>query len=185
MISLLKNFILLVLELLLLAAVILLPVEEFFYKAKGDTETDEGLRKRLLSLAVRSLKTEDVPVGAVLLYNDSVVGVGYNTVMRDSVASGHAEINALTMALKKYGVKNFFKLNRDKLELLTTLEPCQMCKGAIVEYRIKKVKFMKGKDFSYWYKEKRWEILYQFKKRTIGYGEQQDSLFHLHPEYKE
>lgn len=182
MISLLKKITLLVILLGGLTALAFLPLEEFLYRLKRRADIQEPLKKELLQLGGRSLPA-DVPVGAILLYNDSIAGTGFNTVARDSVAYGHAEINALNMAIKKFGIERFFRLDRNKLELLTTLEPCQMCKGAIVEYRIKQVKFMKGKDLSYWFNEKRWEMLYQFKKNSFGDPSSQDSLFRLHKNY--
>jgi tRNA(Arg) A34 adenosine deaminase TadA len=182
--ALLKKITVLVISLGALIAIVFLPVEEFFYRIRIRTEVQEPLKKELLLLAGRSLP-EDVPVGALLLYNDSIVGTGFNTVSRDSVAYGHAEINAISAAIRKYGIERFFQLDRNKLELLTTLEPCQMCKGAIIEYRIKLVKFMKGKDFSYWFNENRWEMLYQFKKSSFGRSASQDSLFRLHKNYGE
>ena len=168
---------------ILLLCFILLPWSEFIYKPKSKAAINDSIKTRLITLAGRSLASEDVPVGAVLIYKDTIIGTGYNTVRKDSVAYGHAEINALNGALKKYGLTNFLKLDRNKLELITTLEPCEMCKGAIVEYRIKHVKFMKAKDLSYWFKENRWKLLYQFKKVQIEGEAQQDSLFHLHPHY--
>jgi len=160
-----------------------LPWSEFLYKTGNKKTLADSLSKRLLQLGGKSLLTRDVPVGAILVYKGVVIGTGYNTVFKDSVAYGHAEINALTMAIKKYGVKDFLKLDRNNLELLTTLEPCEMCKGAIVEYRIKLVKFMKSKDFRYWFEENRWRLLYEIKKTQVHGGDRQDSLLNLHPEY--
>jgi len=180
----LRKVIFFLLGVFFLMAFAFLPWQEFLYLRKGASEQARETKAQLLDLAVKSLQAGDVPVGALLFYNDTLVGSGYNTVVKDSVAYGHAEINALNMAIKKYGVTRFFKLDRNKLELITTLEPCQMCKGAIIEYRIKNVRFMKAKDFSYWFEENRWNLLYQLKKSPVEGAALQDSLFGLHSKFE-
>lgn len=171
--------------LILAAAVFFLfePVCDNFYKWKGTAKIEHELKNRLAQLAAQSLQSADVPVGAVLIYKNEIIGTGYNTVMRDSAAHGHAEINAISAAMKKTGPEVFHQLDRNELKLITTLEPCQMCKGAIIEYRIKHVAFMKAKDFAYGFRENRWQLLYQFKKQHVDGTGMQDSLLHLHPKY--
>lgn len=161
-----------------------IPLDEFFYKFKSRQSVENAIETKLADLAAQSLASKDVPVGAILIYKDKVIGTGYNTVKRDSVAYGHAEINAMNEAMKLFGPDNFYKLNRNELFLITTLEPCQMCKGALIEYRIKNVQFMKGKDFTYWFNENRWKIIYEVKKKQVNGAEIQDSLFRLYPTYE-
>ena len=55
----------------------------------------------LEKLGSTALESGDVPIGAVLLYDDTIIGNGYNTVLRDGNAGGHAEINAISDALTR------------------------------------------------------------------------------------
>lgn len=172
------------LALLILAILLAIyPWSYSLYKLRSTQALPSTIKKQLISSAALSLLHSDVPVGAVITYNDSIIGIGYNTVRKDTVAFGHAEINALTAALKKTGLDAFHALDRNKLCLYTTLEPCEMCKGAIVEYRIKHVRFMKAKDMVYWYRERNWEYLYEYHKTQIEGEVLQDSLLNLHPGY--
>lgn len=164
--------------------ILIYPWSYIFYKIKPTKSISKSFKTKLALLAHKSLKTNDVPVGAIILYNDSIIGTGYNTVLKDTVAFGHAEINAITGCLKKIGIEQFNKLDRNKLSLYTTLEPCEMCQGALIEYRIKRVYFMKEKSFNYWHKEHKWEYVYQYNKSQIEGKEIQDSLLELHPKYQ-
>ena len=159
------------------------PSSYIFYKLKKTKEVSPALKNQLIELGAKSLLNLDVPVGAIITYNDSIIGTGYNTVLKDSVAFGHAEINAMTMALKKLGFKKFNELDRNKLQLYTTLEPCEMCRGALIEYRIKKVHFMKPKSMHYWWKERNWELVYEYNKSQLSGENLQDSLLFKHPLY--
>mgnify|MGYP001415448793 CR=1 FL=1 len=78
----------------------------------------------------------EVPVGAVIVKNSEIIGMGFNTVIKDQSVSSHAEINAINDAGRV--LKNYRLLNCD---LYVTLEPCHMCAKAIVDARIKKVIF--------------------------------------------
>jgi len=159
------------------------PSSYFFYKLKKTKEISAEFKNQLIELGAKSLPSLDVPVGAIITYDDSIIGTGYNTVLKDSVAYGHAEINAITAALKKLGVKKFNGLERNKLRLYTTLEPCEMCRGALIEYRIKKIHFMKQKSMRYWWKERNWELVYEYNKSQIDGEYLQDSLLNKHPLY--
>jgi tRNA(Arg) A34 adenosine deaminase TadA len=159
------------------------PSSYLFYKLKPAKEVSLELKNQLIELGAKSLSSLDVPVGAIITYDDSILGTGYNTVLKDSVAYGHAEINAITAAIKKLGIKKFNGLDRNKLYLYTTLEPCEMCRGALIEYRIKKVHFMKQKSMRYWWKERNWELVYEYNKSQITGENLQDSLLLKHPLY--
>jgi len=159
------------------------PSSYIFYKLKKTKEVPYSIQHQLIELGGKSLASLDVPVGAIITFNDSILGTGYNNVLKDSVAFGHAEINAITMALKKLGMKKFNELDRNKLYLYTTLEPCEMCRGALIEYRIKKVNFMKSKSLRYWWKERNWELVYEYNKSQITGENLQDSLLLKHPLY--
>jgi tRNA(adenine34) deaminase len=73
----------------------------------------------------------EVPVGAIVVHENRIVGRGRNRVLRDSDPTAHAEIVALRQA--GLALKNY-RLNR--CTLYVTLEPCAMCAGAILHARI-------------------------------------------------
>ncbi len=91
--------------------------------------------------AKKSLNTDDVPVGAIVVCNDEIIGYGHNTKEKQKMVTRHAEINALEMACKK---KKDWYLN--DCEMYVTLEPCQMCLYAIAQARIKKVYYCTKKN---------------------------------------
>ncbi len=84
--------------------------------------------------AKKSIKTSDVPVGAVIVEKGQVIAKSHNTKEKKKIVTRHAEINAVEKACKKK--KNWYLNN---CELYVTLEPCKMCMGAIEQARIKKV----------------------------------------------
>ncbi|MBN1572913.1 MAG: nucleoside deaminase [Deltaproteobacteria bacterium] len=105
-----------------------------------------------LDEAREALKSGEVPVGAVVVYNGAVVGRGRNSVMCISWADGgggegvdmrggdptaHAEIVAIRDAVSRIGGKNNYRL--EGAELYVTIEPCIMCAGAIIQARLKKL----------------------------------------------
>jgi tRNA(adenine34) deaminase len=126
-----------------------------------------------------------MPISAILIYNFEILGRGYNTVLRDQNAGGHAIINSINDAIKEVGLTTFMNLSRDSIKIITTYEPCEMCKGAILEYKIKSVEFLKSKSLSYWLDEYYRELGYELSKRKLDGEELQDSLFRLHPAYQE
>lgn len=138
---------------------------------------------RLMQLAERSLETADVPVGALLLYKGDIIGEGYNTVLRNAQAGEHAEINAISGAIRNLGMEAFTKLERKSLMLATTFEPCLMCAGAFINYNIQNVFFMKEKDFSYTSTENALLVRYLLHRRQILSGNEQVALFEKHPAY--
>lgn len=92
----------------------------------------------LLQALQKSEKSQDIPVSSLILDDeDQIVGVGWNTRNEEYEISSHAEINALNKVTKK--IKS---LNLNGYTLLTTLEPCQMCYGAIKQSKIKKVEYL-------------------------------------------
>ena len=78
----------------------------------------------------------EVPVAAVVVLGDEIVGVGVNRRETDSDPTAHAEVVAIRDAAKKLG-----RWNLSDCELFVTLEPCVMCGGAIVYSRISRVVF--------------------------------------------
>ena len=94
----------------------------------------EEFMRKALKEAKKAAKHDEVPVGCVIVKDGEVVGHGYNRRMRDSTAISHAEMNAILKANRKL---EDWRL--DDCEMYVTNEPCQMCAGAIVQARIKKV----------------------------------------------
>ena len=86
--------------------------------------------------AVKAKSLNEVPVGAVVVRENQVIGRGHNSVIRNNSIAAHAEINAINKASKT--LNNYRLLNCD---LYITLEPCHMCAKAIVDARIKNVYF--------------------------------------------
>lgn len=91
-----------------------------------------------MSEAIRQAKKAyaigEVPIGCVIVYEDKIVGRGYNRRMTDKNTLSHAELNAIRKASRTLG-----DWRLDDCEMFVTLEPCQMCSGAIVQSRIRKV----------------------------------------------
>jgi tRNA(Arg) A34 adenosine deaminase TadA len=139
--------------------------------------------ERLLALAKQSLESLDVPIGALLIYQNEIIGEGYNTVLHTSDAGGHAEINAISDAIHRMGMVQFTALDRAFLFLVTTFEPCLMCTGAFINYNIKNVYFLKEKDTLYLTKEVMRVIRYYFRRGKMNYAGEQDALFEQHPRY--
>ena len=87
-----------------------------------------------LKEAKKSIKTDDVPVGAIIVEKGQIIAKAHNTREKQHQITGHAEINAINKASKK---KKTWHL--ENCEIYTTLEPCKMCLEAIKQARIKKV----------------------------------------------
>ena len=79
-------------------------------------------------------ENDEVPVGAVIVNNNEIIGYGFNSKERDCSVISHAEIKAISMAEEKI---NNWRL--DECEMYVTLDPCPMCASAIKQARIKKV----------------------------------------------
>lgn len=84
-----------------------------------------------LRLAEAAAARGDVPVGALVVQDGLVVGIGLNTREVDADPSGHAEINALREACRRAD-----RWRVDGATLYVTLEPCPMCAGALVNARV-------------------------------------------------
>lgn len=97
---------------------------------------DGEMMGRALELAGRAAAAGEVPVGAVLTLEGSVVGAGHNRSIAQNDPSAHAEIVALREAGSKVGNYRF-----PGATLYVTLEPCLMCVGAAVAARVERVVF--------------------------------------------
>ena len=91
----------------------------------------------IMKEAKKSLKTKDVPVGAIIVEKGKIISKAHNTREKNKRISGHAEINAVEKAAKK---KKTWHL--DDCEIYVTLKPCKMCLEIIKEARIKKVYYL-------------------------------------------
>ena len=94
----------------------------------------EAYMREALSLAREAAEAREVPVGCVVVRDGVIVGRGRNRRETKKDALGHAEIEAIHKACKKLGG---WRLHR--CDLYVTLEPCQMCAGAIVQSRVARV----------------------------------------------
>ncbi len=100
--------------------------------------SDEEYMRRCIELAGLAAGNTDVPVGAVVVKNDSgeIIGEGFNRREADKSPIAHAEIIAIDNASKRLGGWRLIGCT-----LYVTLEPCAMCAGAIVNSRIDRVVF--------------------------------------------
>lgn len=96
--------------------------------------SDETYMKQAIRQAQKAYALGEVPIGCVIVYEDKVIGRGYNRRNTDKNTLSHAEITAINKASKKTG-----DWRLEGCTLYVTLEPCQMCSGAIVQARISKV----------------------------------------------
>ncbi|MDJ0475903.1 tRNA adenosine(34) deaminase TadA [Pantoea eucalypti] len=94
-------------------------------------QQDEYWMRHALGLARRAREQGEVPVGAVLVQNDQVIGEGWNRPIGQHDPTAHAEIMALRQGGKV--LENYRLLDTT---LYVTLEPCVMCAGAMVHSRI-------------------------------------------------
>ena len=94
----------------------------------------EKYMKMAIVQAKKAERLDEVPIGCVIVHDGLVVGRGYNRRNIDRNTLSHAELNAIKKASRKLG-----DWRLDDCEMYVTTEPCQMCAGAIVQARIKKV----------------------------------------------
>ncbi|OGU77467.1 MAG: hypothetical protein A2V93_00215 [Ignavibacteria bacterium RBG_16_34_14] len=153
------------------------------YKISTKTELTDEQKNELYNLAVLAKTNGDLPISSLLLNNNEIIGEGYNTVVRDSDICGHAEINALKNAISKTGLIAFTKLERSRIKIISTLEPCEMCKGVLLQYNIRNVQFLKEKSLSVNLSSSYNELRYQLNKKQISSPDLLNSLSKLHPDY--
>ena len=87
-------------------------------------------------MAKLAYDNDEVPVGAIIVKNEKIIGRGFNEVITKNSVSSHAEINAINQASK---FTNNYRLNG--CDIYVTLEPCHMCAKAIIDARIKSLYF--------------------------------------------
>ncbi|MDO4519168.1 MAG: tRNA adenosine(34) deaminase TadA [Eubacteriales bacterium] len=99
-----------------------------------ERKSQEYYMKEAIRQAKKAWKLEEVPIGCVIVYEDEIIARGYNRRNTDKNTLSHAELNAIRKASKKLG-----DWRLEGCTMYVTLEPCQMCAGALVQSRIDKV----------------------------------------------
>ena len=95
---------------------------------------DEKYMKEALKEAKKAYRLGEVPIGCVIVYEGKIIGRGYNRRNTDKTTLAHAEISAIKKASKI--IKDW---RLEGCTLYVTLEPCQMCSGAVIQARIDRV----------------------------------------------
>ena len=95
---------------------------------------DEKFMKAAITQARKAYTIDEVPIGCVIVQNDKIIARGYNRRNTDKNTLAHAELSAIRKASKKTG-----DWRLEDCTMYVTLEPCQMCAGAIVQSRMKRV----------------------------------------------
>ncbi len=95
---------------------------------------DERYMREAIRQAKKAEKIGDVPIGCVIVYEGKIIARGYNRRNKDKTTLAHAELVAIKKASKVLG-----DWRLEECTMYITLEPCQMCAGAIVQARIPKV----------------------------------------------
>lgn len=121
--------------------------------------SDDYFMNEALKLAQKAYANNEVPVGAVVVINQQIIGKGYNQVELLQDPTAHAELIAITAACNFLGNKYL-----DQATLYVTLEPCLMCKGALLEAQISQVIYA-AKDTS---RKKREHQFVQYHNATVN-----------------
>lgn len=100
------------------------------------TYNDEHWMRRALALAQEAMEVDEVPVGAVLVRDNGILGEGFNQPIGTHDPTAHAEIQALRQAAMAVG-----NYRLPGATLYVTIEPCTMCSGALIHARVDRVVF--------------------------------------------
>lgn len=103
-------------------------------RKKQEWTQDERYMKEAIRQAKKAEKLMEVPIGCVIVYEDKIIARGYNKRNLKKTTLAHAEIIAIAKAGKVMG-----DWRLEDCTMYITLEPCQMCAGAIVQARMKRV----------------------------------------------
>ena len=95
---------------------------------------DEKFMKEAIRQAKKAGEIGDVPIGCVIVHEGKIIARGYNKRNKNKTVLAHAELLAMSKACKKIG-----DWRLEGCTMYITLEPCQMCAGAIVQARIPRV----------------------------------------------
>tara|TARA_R110002050_G_scaffold277672_4_gene423432 strand:+ start:1442 stop:1939 length:498 start_codon:yes stop_codon:yes gene_type:complete len=99
-----------------------------------DESNDQYFMQRAYELALQAEKIDEIPVGAVVVYQGKIIGEGFNQSILLNDPSAHAEMLAIRQAGQQ--LNNYRLVN---CTLYVTLEPCPMCAGLLVHSRIKRL----------------------------------------------
>ena len=94
----------------------------------------EKFMKEAIRQAKKAAAIGEVPIGCVIVCQGKIIGRGYNRRVTDKYTLSHAELNAIRKASRVMG-----DWRLEDCDIYVTLEPCQMCSGAIVQARMRKV----------------------------------------------
>ena len=108
-------------------------MQEIVKRNSNDTE-DEKYMRQAMKQAIKAYELEEVPIGCIIVYEGKIIARAYNRRNTDKNALAHAEIEAIRKASKKMG-----DWRLEGCTMYVTLEPCQMCAGAIVQSRMTNV----------------------------------------------
>jgi tRNA(adenine34) deaminase len=100
------------------------------------SEQDYFYMRRAIELAQIAEKNQEVPVGAVLVHENKIIGDGFNQPISSNDPTAHAEIIAL-----RNGATYLNNYRLIETTLYVTLEPCMMCMGALIHSRVKRLVF--------------------------------------------
>lgn len=95
---------------------------------------DEKYMKEAIRQAKKAYGLDETPIGCVIVHEGKIIGRGYNRRYTNKSPLAHAEITAIKKASKKLG-----DWRLEECTLYVTLEPCQMCAGAIIQSRVTRV----------------------------------------------
>lgn len=113
--------------------------------------------------AEKAFSKGEVPIGAIVVKNNRIIGKGHNLKEKKQSVTRHAEIIAIEKACKK--IKNW---HLDSCEIYITLEPCMMCCGAILQSRIGKVIYCLGNEkFGYLEKNEGFDFSVETDKLVV------------------
>jgi tRNA(adenine34) deaminase len=103
-------------------------------QARLREKEDRKFMRQALTQAKKAAAIDEVPIGCVIVCDGKVIARGYNRRNIESSVLGHAELAAMKKASKKLG-----DWRLEGCTMYVTLEPCQMCAGAIVQSRMRRV----------------------------------------------
>ena len=126
----------------------------------------------LLELANQAESIGDIPVGAIVVKENEIIGQGFNNRILTNDPTGHAEINAIKDACSKLG-----DWRLTDCDLYVTLEPCDMCLETIKESRISKVYFILENKEKHKYKRTNVSILNVDDKTRVNYKKKLSNFF--------
>lgn len=109
-------------------------MERELERQREQRQADEIYMKEAIKQAKKAYAIQEVPIGCVIVHEGKIIARGYNRRNTDKNTLSHAELNAIRKASKKLG-----DWRLEGCTMYVTLEPCQMCSGALVQSRIDEV----------------------------------------------